>query len=133
MSDCVDIIGNHIFGMGERTGCICKPKQVKLKSFSSEFDMEVWILVPSDIYLKHTHFQAWKDLKTMTKPINNEQSYMPKLWSLNSFLTKSIQASWRMADSSFRAENVQGEFGAAFPTWHPEDWLRYHRPHQEYF
>lgn len=54
MSDCVDIIGNHIFGMGERTGCICKPKQVKLKPFSSEFDMGVRILVPPDIYLKYT-------------------------------------------------------------------------------
>ena len=41
VSECVDIIGNHVFGMGERKGCLCKPKQVKLKPFSSEFHMEV--------------------------------------------------------------------------------------------
>ena len=41
VNECVDIIGNHVFGMGERKGCLCKPKQVKLKPFSSEFHMEV--------------------------------------------------------------------------------------------
>ena len=68
MSECVDIIGNHVFGVGERKGCICKPKQVKLKPFSSEFLMEVWVLAHPIFILK---IQLFPSLK---RPENNDQA-----------------------------------------------------------
>lgn len=52
----------------EEKSCICKTKEVKLKYFSSEFDMEISVCT-HEIFILLPNLAHWKGLKTMTKPV----------------------------------------------------------------